>query len=509
MFDLIVIGGGPAGVTAALRARELGASVALVERGQLGGTCTNDGCVPVRVLARAARLMRDADHFDEYGLVGRQPQVDLGLLLGRVRQTIEAIHEKKQLPALLERAGVAVYAGVGQAQFADGQTIVLADERRLQAEKFVLCAGGRPRTLPIPGIEYALNHEGIWSLEALPRSLAIIGGSATGCQLASIFDSLGSEVWLLERGGSILQREDTLTSETMAAAFGRRGIHVLEGIAGVDRIERAGDGLRLCYSVAGDGAESGARKDAESGARKDAEPQALEVEAVMLAVGWPGNADGLNLGAAGVASQRGYVLVDDYLRTSAPHIFAAGDINGHVMLVQSASFEGRVAAENAVLGVGQPSRHQVVPHGGFTDPEYASVGLTEQEAQAQRDAGGPDYLSAVVPYIHLDRAVIDQRTEGFCKIIISAETHRVLGAHIVGEQALEAIHLVAAGMAADIWIEQLAELELAYPTYTAIVGLAARHLVRQLGVMPLAPEWRALSEEHAAEWERGHDENRR
>jgi dihydrolipoamide dehydrogenase len=499
MFDVIVIGGGPAGVTAALRARELGASVALVERGRLGGTCTNDGCVPVRVLARAARLMRDADHFDEYGLVGRLPRVDLDLLLGRVQQTIEAVHEKKQLPVLLEQAGVTVYAGAGQAQFADAQTLVLADERRLRADRFILCAGGRPRTLPIPGIEYALNHEAIWLLPALPRSLAIIGGSATGCQLASIFDLLGSQVWLLERGGRILQREDALTSETMAAAFGRRGIHVLEGIVGVDRIERTGDRLRLHYTPGGDG--DGPRKGVESGPRKGVE--ALDVEAVLLAAGWPGNADALNLGAAGVASQRGYVLVDDYLRTSAPHIFAAGDINGQAMLVQSATFEGRVAAENAVLGVGQPTRHQVVPAGGFTDPEYASVGLTEEAARARRDDGGDDYLTAVVPYSHLDRAVIDERTEGFCKIIVSAETHRVLGAHIVGEQALEAIHLVAAGMAADIWIEQLAELELAYPTYTAIVGLAARHLVRQLGVMPLAPEWRSLSQEHLAEWERG------
>lgn len=494
MFDLIVIGGGPAGVTAALRARELGASVALVERGKLGGTCTNDGCVPVRALAKAARLMRDAEHFDEYGLLGQKPRVDLDLLLGRVRNTIEAIHEKKQLAAHLARAGVTVYAGAGQAQFADEHTIVLADERRLRAEKFILCAGGRPRTLPIPGIEHALNHEGVWSLGALPRSLAIIGGSATGCQLASIFQALGSEVWLLERGGRILQREDALTSQSVTGAFRQRGMRVLDGIRGVERIQRQGEHLQLSYTEAGEGGAAGDRPAVET--------STLEVDAVILAVGWPGNADALNLGAAGVASQQGYVLVDDYLRTSAPHIFAAGDINGRVMLVQSASFEGRVAAENAVLGAGQPTRHQVVPHGGFTDPEYASVGLTEAEARAQHDAGGDAYLSAVVPYAHLDRAVIDQRTEGFCKIIVSAESHRVLGAHIVGEQALEAIHLVAAGMAADIWIEQLAELELAYPTYTAIVGLAARSLVRELGVMPLAPEWRALSDEHAAEWER-------
>jgi dihydrolipoamide dehydrogenase len=199
-----------------------------------------------------------------------------------------------------------------------------------------------------------------------------------------------------------------------------------------------------------------------------------------------------------VASERGYVIVDEYLQTSAPHIFAAGDINGQMMLVQSASYEARIAAENAVLGVGQLYRHQVVPHGGFTDPEYASVGLTEEQAQAE----GDPCMVAVVPYADMDRAVIDDRTEGFCKLIVSSERHRILGAHIVGEQALEAIQLVAAGMAADMWVEQLAEMELAYPTYTAIVGLAARRVVHDLGVMPLAPQWRALGIGHAAEWER-------
>jgi len=423
--------------------------------------------------------MRESEDFDEYGLAGEQPVVDLALLLSRVRHTIQTLHEKKQLLAHLQRAGVVVHAGVGQAQFADENTIVLPDNTRLQADKFILCAGGRPRSLSFPGAEYTLSHRGIWSLETLPHSMAVIGGSATGCQLASIMNAFGVQVWLLERGGRILEKEDVLVSEVMTQAFRHRGIQVIDGIDGVDRIEQAENGLRLFYS-------------------RSAHTMALEVEAVMLAAGWPGNADSLNLGAAGVASERGYVIVDDYLRTSAPHIFAAGDINGHMMLVQSASYEARIAAENAVLGVGQPYAHHVVPHGGFTDPEYASVGLTEEQARAA-DGG---CLVAVAPYTDLDRAVIDERTEGFCKLIVSPETHRILGAHIVGEQALEAIQLIAAGMAADMWVEQLAELELAYPTYTAIVGLAARHLVRDLGVMPLAPQWRALGKTHLAEWER-------
>ncbi len=481
MFDIIVIGGGPAGVTAALRACELGARVALVERANLGGTCTNDGCVPTRVLAKAARLVREARHFESYGLVGELPKVDLAALLALTQQTVYRIHEKKQLIAHLEQAGVTVYTNTGTAQFVDEHTIALADGTQLQADRFILCAGGRARRLSFPGSEHILTHSDVWSLKKLPRSLAIVGGAATGCQLGSIFAAFGSQVWLLEMAPHLLAREDSLVSQVVTEAFQRRGIQVITGIGGVERIEPAGPDsrLELWYS------------------HQD-QSQKVTVEAVILASGWPGNADSLNLPAANVQSERGYVVVDDYLRTSAPHIFAAGDINGRMMLVQSAGYEARIAAENAVLGVGQPYTHQIVPHGGFTDPEYASVGLTEEQARAAES----NCAVAVVVYADLDRAVIDDHTEGFCKLIVSQETHRILGAHIVGEQALEAIQLVAAGMASDMWIEQLAELELAYPTYTAIVGLAARRLVRDLGVMPLAPQWRALGRPHAAEWER-------
>jgi pyruvate/2-oxoglutarate dehydrogenase complex dihydrolipoamide dehydrogenase (E3) component len=477
-FDLVVIGGGPAGVTAALRARELGARVALIERSRLGGTCTNDGCVPTRVFAKAARLLREADHFDDYGLIGPVPRVDIRQLLARTRETIEDVTTKKQLAAHLAEANVRLYTPAGEARFHDPYHVILENGTQVAGEKFILCAGGSPRRLPFAGAELALSLIDLWSLERLPASVAIIGGAATGSQFASILDAFGVSVTLLERGGRILQREDRLVSKVMTQELTARGIKVIDSIDGVERIEQAPGGLRLVYSRGDQVAE-------------------LIVDAVLTAAGWPGNAQHLNLDAAGVRHERGYVLVDEYLQSSQPHIFAAGDINGQMMLVQSASYEARIAAENAVLGIGQPCRHQVVPHGGFTDPEYASVGMTEDEAIERR----LPIAVALIPYADLDRAVIDRRTNGVCKLIASRENHRILGAHIVGEQALEAIQLVAAGMSAGIWIEQLAELELAYPTYSAIVGLAARQLVRQLGVMPLAPQWRALGRDHA-EWER-------
>jgi pyruvate/2-oxoglutarate dehydrogenase complex dihydrolipoamide dehydrogenase (E3) component len=284
---------------------------------------------------------------------------------------------------------------------------------------------------------------------------------------------------LLEISPKILPIEDEAISNAMHDCFSARGIEISVSIEGVERIEKRDGDLLLHY-------------------RQEGKDHALPVEAVIFAVGWAGNVEPLNLDAAGVRSERGYISVDQYLRTTAEHIFAAGDITGRMMLVQSGSAEGRIAAENAVLGPGHPYSHEVVPHGGFTDPEYASVGLIEAKLQESGEA----YTAAVVPYAELDRAVIDGHTEGLFKLLVSNETHRILGAHAVGEQAVEVVQIAAAGMAADMWVEQLAEMELAYPTFTAILGLAARRIIHQLGVMPLAPQWRALGKHHMAERER-------
>ncbi len=478
-FKVIILGGGPAGVTAALRARELGASVALVERDRMGGTCTNDGCVPTRVLAKAARLQRDAEQGSEYGLIGELPRLDFVRLLSRTQRMVYGIHEKKQLINHLEVSGVQVYSGAGDSHFVDANTIELRDGQTLGAEKFVLCLGGHPRRPELPGVELALTHSDTWSLKQLPRSLILVGGAATGCQVASNFAAFGSQVTILERAPHLLAMEDEAVSKEMREAFQRRGIAVLTGIEAVERVNKNAHGLALIYRAGG-------------------RELTLQAETVLFAVGWVGNIDGLNLEAAGVQVERGYISVDQHLQTSAPHIFAAGDVTGRMMLVQSAGYEARIAAENAVLGPELRYEHRVVPHGGFTDPEYGSVGLTEQAA---REAGQAIAV-AQIPYADLDRAVIDGWPEGLFKLIVSQDTHRILGAHAVGEQALEIVQLVATGLAADMWVEQLAEVELAYPTFTAIVGLAARKIVHQLGVVPLAPEWRALARPPGVEWER-------
>ncbi|MFP4439177.1 MAG: dihydrolipoyl dehydrogenase family protein [Chloroflexaceae bacterium] len=478
MVDILVIGGGPAGVVAALRARELGATVALVERGELGGACVNDGCVPTRVLAKAARLVRDATQFPDYGISSVQPEVNFSRLLERMHEIVQHVHDKKQLHENLRQSGVELFTGVGDAHFVDEHTVALADGTRLQAEKFIICAGGHARRLPFPGSEHALTYNDIWALEKLPQTAVVVGGAATGCQLASILAAFGTRVTLLDVAPYLLPNADPMIADEIMAAFRGRGIEVITGISGIEHIEREETQLHCYYR--------------RNGARVE-----LPTEMVIVAAGWPGNVAALNVEAAHVRTERGYVVVDDYLQTSVPHIFAAGDITGRMMLVQSADHQGRIAAENAILGIDRTFASTLIPYGGFTDPEYAGVGLTEPQACGQTDCA-----VAVVSYADLDRAVIDQRTTGSLKLIVSRESRRILGAHVAGEQALEVVQIVAASMASGARVEQLANLRLAYPTFTAIVEVAARRLVRELGVVPLAPHWRDLRQLRVAEWER-------
>jgi pyruvate/2-oxoglutarate dehydrogenase complex dihydrolipoamide dehydrogenase (E3) component len=465
-YDVAVIGGGPAGVTAALRARELGASVALVERGRLGGTCTNDGCVPTRVLARAARLVRDARQLPEFGIASCEPTVDMAAMMARVQQKVNDVHAKKDMLGHLRRSGAHVIPAA--ARFLDPHTLDVGEAGRVRADKIIICAGGHPRRLPFPGAELAITHSDVWGLQALPRSIAIIGAAATGCQLASIFSAFGSQVTLLEVAPRILPGEDEDVSREVASCFANGGIEVVTGMERVHEIRRRDGGLLLAF---------------ERGGRNE-----LAVDAVALAVGWPGNVEHLGLEAAGVQVERNYIVTDDTLRTSAPHIFAAGDINGKMMLVQSGGYEARVAAENAVGAGSERVAHTVVPHGGFTDPDYGSVGPTEAQA---REAG--DVLVARAPMDRVDRAVVDGHTEGFCKLIVRRDDHRLVAAHVVGEQALEIVHVVAGGIVAGMTVEQLAQLDIAYPTYTAVLSAAAQQILRDLGrAGESTAQWRAL-----------------
>ncbi|WP_298873834.1 NAD(P)/FAD-dependent oxidoreductase [uncultured Microbacterium sp.] len=453
-YDVAVIGAGPAGTAAALRAAELGARVVVLEAGRVGGTCVNTGCVPTRVLAKAARLMRETRSADDYGIVVDEPRVDWSAVVARVHERVDAVRSIKREAERFAEAGVDL-VHEGRARFADEHTLVLDSGRRIRAESILVCVGGHSRRLPIPGAELATVPEDVLSLTELPGRVAVIGAGNTGAQLVTVFRSFGAEVTLLDVAPRVLMASDAAISRAIADALTRNGVDVRTGIDTVERLDRQDDGsIRLTW-------------------RQDDAGRSVDVDVVVMATGWPADVEDLGLSNAGVEVERSAIPVDRYFRTIVPHILAVGDANGRDMLVQAAQFEGEAAAENAVLGANRRTPHHLLPAGGFTDPDYAGVGLTEEQAR-DRD---PACVVATVRFADLDRAVIDDRENGFLMLIADRRRELVLGAHAVGENAVEVIQSVTTAMAAGIDVSTLAGVRFAYPTYSAVIGNAARALL--------------------------------
>jgi dihydrolipoamide dehydrogenase len=455
--DVVIIGAGPAGIVAALRAADLGARTALVTRDEFGGMAANDGPVPVRTLAHAARLMRDARQLGQYGIAVSEPVLDYTRLLTRVSEVARDVRASSTWRTQIDVLGVTVHEHAGAARFVDPHTIETASGLRLQANNFILCTGGSSRKLDVPGFEFTNTHSDAWSLKSVPPSLLVIGAGATGAQVASVFNAFGSRVQLFHRGPRILPTEDEDISTAVASAFRSAGITVHENFGEIETFEKTANGIRMNYCRNGD------RRNAEA---------ALAV----VAVGWQANTAGLNVAGAGVETDaRGFVRVDPYLRTTTPHIFAAGDVTGRLLLVPPAIQDGFVAATNAVQGATMTLGEAVNPIGSFTDPEYAQVGVTESQARADHDV--------VVSTIHFDattRTIIDGRTFGFCKLIVDRTTHKILGCHVVGERAVEITQLASVAITAGMRVDELAHVPLSFPTYAGILGRVAATVTRQL-----------------------------
>src|SRR5262245_48968593 len=439
MYDVVVIGSGPAGLIASLRAADLGARTALVSRDELGGMAAADGPVPVRTLAHAARLLREARQLPLYGIRVGEPVIDYDRLLARVGEVVKEVRAHSIYRSQLEAAGVAILERCGAARFADPESVTTASGLRLQARKFIVCTGGVSRRLPLPGFELTVTHSDAWGLKAVPESMLVVGAGATGAQVASIFQAFGSRVTLFQAGPRILPTEDADVSAEMADAFRRSGIDVREGFGAIESFEKTAQGVRMNYTK--DGVRCGD-----------------EAALVVMAVGWVANTAELSLERAGVElDARGFVRVDDHLRTTAPHAFADGDVTGRLMLVPQAIQDGFVAATNAVKSSGLTLTSPAIPIGSFTDPEYAQAGLTEAAARASHDV-----VAAVVRFDTTTRTIIDGRTTGFCKLIADRASRRILGCHVVGDRAVEIAQVASVAMTAGMRVEDLARVPLSF-----------------------------------------------
>jgi pyruvate/2-oxoglutarate dehydrogenase complex dihydrolipoamide dehydrogenase (E3) component len=364
---------GRAGAVAALRAADLGAKTALITRGEFGGMAANDGPVPVRTLAHAARLIREARQLGLYGISVSEPVLDYSRLLARGREVVDDVRAHSAFRGQIDSQGVAVYEQAGAARFADLHTVETANGLRLQAEKIIICTGGMSRRLSVPGVELTATHSDAWALTSVPPSLLVIGAGATGAQVASIFNAFGSRIQLFQAGPRILPTEDEEVSAAVAAAFRESGIVVRENFGKIESFERTPSGVRMIF------AKEGTRDSAEA---------ALAV----VAVGWVANTASLNLGAVGVEiDRRGFVRVNDYLRTSAPHIFADGRTTSFCkLIVDRASYK--------ILGCHVAALHQYLDRAEAARWHHrrALQPLDPRQANGQAPAALVDYARRVV-----------------------------------------------------------------------------------------------------------------
>jgi len=449
-YNLVVLGGGTAGLITAAGAAGLGAKVALVEREHLGGDCLNVGCVPSKALLRAARAVADVRDADQYGVeVPPGTRVNFPAVMERMRRLRSEISPHDSAQRYRDELGVDVFLGEGR--FVESDSVAV-DGRRLRFRRAVIATGARAMPLPIPGLAEAgyLTNETVFSLTELPRRLAIIGAGPIGCELAQAFSRFGSQVTLLEVMPQILIREDKDAAALIQTALIRDRVSLVLGcqITGVER-----DGQDKVLRV-----------------EKDGQQEEVRVDAVLLGVGRAPNVEGLNLEAVDVEfdTKQG-VKVDDRLQTTNPRIYAAGDICSPYKFTHMADALARVVIQNTLFVGRAKASALTVPWCTYTDPEIAHVGLYAHEAEKQ----GIAIQTFHQEMGQVDRAVLEGDTDGFVKIHTRAGKDTILGATIVTRHAGEMISELTLAMVGGLGLGTLARTIHTYPTQAEAIKRAA------------------------------------
>lgn len=448
-LDLLIVGAGSAGFAAAIRATELGASVAMVERGALGGTCVNVGCVPSKTLIRAAEVQHRAERSAFAGIRTRADRPDFKAVIEQKRQLVAELQQAKYWDVLASYPSIMLMHG--EARFRSDGTVEV-DGEPVAARKVLLVTGSSPHLAPIPGLSDArpLTSTELMELEQIPEHLVVLGGGYVGLELGQTFARLGSRVTILARS-RLLSHEDEEISAALAGYLRDEGLDVRTGVR-IDGVSGAPGAFRV-------------------GFERDGEHHVLEPDQVLAATGRRPNTRGMGLEDAGVElGEGGEVLVDEHLRTSRPGVYAAGDVTGEPSFVYVAAYAGSLAAENALNGDSRTYDLSVVPRVTFTDPAAASVGLTEAQARER----GIDVAVSRLPMSYVPRAIAARDTRGLVKLVADAKTKLLVGAHILAPEAGDIIQQAAMAIRFGIRTDEIASMLHPYLTNAEALKLACQ-----------------------------------
>jgi len=415
-FDLVVLGGGTGGYTAAIRAAQLGLGAAIVEENKVGGVCLHRGCIPTKVMLESAEALTQVRRSNKLGVEAENIRLDFSFVARRQREVVEGLH--KNLQNLIRKHRIEVIAGRGRF-LSPTEIAVNGGERRLSARHVVVATGSRSKDLP--GLpcdgEHILNSDHALALEAIPESMVIIGGGSVGLEFASAYLDFGCQVALAEMLPNLLPLEDSDLGAGIARLLAQRGANVLTAARVL------ADGVRVYDDVV------------EVPVEREGEKSVLRGQKVLVAVGRRGNVEDLGLEKTGVKTEGGFIRVDERMRTAEPNLYAVGDVAGGLLLAHVAAAEGALAAEAIAGQSPEPIDYSRMPRVVYTRPRVAAVGLTEAEAKAQ----GRQVKLGRFPFRYNPMALIKDEPDGFVKVVTDAQSGDLLGVHILGAGADDVI----------------------------------------------------------------------
>ncbi len=443
MAHLAILGAGPAGYVAAIRARQLGAEVTLIEKdASLGGTCLNRGCIPSKALLRTAEVARLVNESEDFGVLSEFKGIDWSAAMSRKNKVVAQL--VKGIEFLMKENGVKVVRGRGR--LAEPLVIEVETEGQpeiVKADKVVLCPGSAPARLPLPGFQVptVLTSDEMLDIEKIPESLVIIGGGVIGAEFADIFNAVGAKVTIIEMLPRIIPLEDEEMSSELARSFRKRKIEMFVNsrVAGVE--ER--NGKRVVKFT------------------QDEKEKEVEAEVVLSAVGRAPNTDGIGLAEAGIEMNRRVIKVNERMETNVPGVYACGDAIGGYQLAHVAFAEGKVAVANAV-GQNKEMDYRAIPSAIYTHPEVGSVGLSEKEATER----GLEVKIGKFFFRAASKAVAEGLRDGVVKIVADARSGKVVGAHIIGPHATDVVHEMVLAVHTGASAEAVGEMIHAHPSFS-------------------------------------------